>query len=147
MIDTSDVSNTSDPLRSFSSSEPITLVLPPKPELSKIARLTGSALAGISGYTLDEIEDIKIAVSEILIALIEHGSGSSITLEFLANKEATGSKSFAVSGQTATKSFDLDDPDLRLCRTVLEGVGATPQITFKDQNARIAAIITKTITN
>ncbi|MGK2959020.1 MAG: hypothetical protein ACSLFB_11615 [Acidimicrobiales bacterium] len=147
MIDTSDVSNTSEPLGSFSSSEPITLVLPPKPELSKIARLTGSALAAISGYTLEEIEDIKIAISEILIALIEHGSGSYITLEFLANKETAGSKSFAVYGQTVTKSFNLDDPDLRLCHTVLEGVGATPKITFKDQSAGIAAIITKTITN
>ena len=63
---------------SVSSIDPIVLVLPPRPELSRVARLASSALASIAGCTVDEIEDIKIAVSEVLLALIEHGAGNPI---------------------------------------------------------------------
>ena len=36
----------------------------------------------MAGFTVDQIDDIKIAVSEVLLALIEHGGGASIEIEF-----------------------------------------------------------------
>lgn len=127
---------------SVSSIDPIALVLPPRPELSRVARLASSALASIAGCTVDEIEDIKIAVSEILIALIEHGEQRTVRLEFSFDADT-----FVVVGTTVTESFDLDDPDLGLCRTVLEGVGATPLIAVVDGTAWITASVARTITN
>jgi hypothetical protein len=71
----------------------------------------------MAGFTVDEIDDIKIAVSEVLLALIEHGAGEPIEVEF-----AIEAQSFTVRGKTETKTFDVDHPDLILCRTVLASV-------------------------
>ena len=54
---------------------PILLRFPAEPSLSRVLRLAAAGLASLGNFTVDHIEDIKIAVSEVLIALIEHGSG------------------------------------------------------------------------
>ena len=60
---------------------PVRLSVPPEPSMSRVARLAASGLASLAGCTVDEIEDIKIAVSEVLIALIEHGDGARVDLD------------------------------------------------------------------
>ena len=52
---------------------PIDLRLPPDPAMSKVLRLAASGVGSLCGFTIREIEEIKLAVSEVLIALIEHG--------------------------------------------------------------------------
>lgn len=115
----------------------VELILPPQPALSRVARLAASALASINGCTVDQIEDIKIAVSEIVIALIEHGAGDPVHLEYSINPNA-----FVITGKTTVREFDLTDPDLELCRVVLEGVGAAPRIDVVDGRATITAFVT-----
>lgn len=95
---------------------PVVLRLPPDPTLSRVLRLAASGIAGMAGFTVDEIEDIKIAVSEVLLALIEHGGGKSIEVQITVEDE-----SFIVRGQTEIETFDTEHPDLILCRTVLAG--------------------------
>ena len=41
----------------------------------------------MAGYSVDEIDDIRIAVSEVLLALIEHGAGRLIEVEFAVDGE------------------------------------------------------------
>ena len=96
---------------------PIEIRLPPEPSLSRVLRLAASGVASLAGFTIDEIENIKIAVSEVLIALIEHGAGEPIDIQFSVNDTA-----FDVTGRTAVQTFDLAHPDLALCRTVLADV-------------------------
>ncbi len=96
---------------------PIEIRLPPDPSLSRVLRLAASGIASLAGFTVDEIEDIKIAVSEVLIALVEHGGGEPIDVEF-----AVSSTSFDVRGRTAVETFDINHPDLMICRTVLTDV-------------------------
>lgn len=115
---------------------PVILRLPPDPTLSRILRLAASGLAGLAGFTVDEIEDIKIAVSEVLLALIEHGGGQSIDVQFMVEDQ-----SFTVRGQTAVDSFDTDHPDLALCRTVLAGVTTQHGIELVNDQAQIWAAV------
>jgi len=57
---------------------PVEVRVPPDPALSQVLRLAAGGMATLAGFTIDEIEKIKVAVSEVLIALIEHGGGAPI---------------------------------------------------------------------
>lgn len=50
----------------------IELKIPAKPEFIGIARLTTSGIANRMGYSYDDIEDIKIAVSEACTNAVNH---------------------------------------------------------------------------
>lgn len=61
----------------------IEVKMPAKPEYVGVIRLTLSGIAGRMGYSYEEIEDLKIAVSEACTnsaqhAYKEHGSGETI---------------------------------------------------------------------
>jgi hypothetical protein len=101
-----------------------------------VLRLAASGIAAMGGFTVDEIEDIKIAVSEVLLALIEHGGGNTIEVQF-----AVEDHSFTVAGRTAIDSFDAEHPDLILCRTVLAGVCTDHSIDVVDGHAQIWAAV------
>jgi hypothetical protein len=98
--------------------------------------LAASGIAGMAGFTVDQIDDIKIAVSEVLLALIEHGGGQPIEVEFAIEQH-----SFTVRGHTAVRSFDADHTDLLLCRTVLAGVCTAHGIELVDHQAHIWAAV------
>ena len=115
---------------------PVVVRLPPDPTLSRVLRLTASGVAGMAGYSVDEIDDIKIAVSEVLLALIEHGAGRPIEVEFAAEQDA-----IVVRAHTPIDSFDTDHPDLALCRTVLAGVCSSHGIELIDDEAHIWAAV------
>lgn len=116
---------------------PVEIQVPPDPSLSRVLRLAASGMASLAGFTVDEIEDIKIAVSEVLIALIEHGGGQSVEVRFVVDE-----RSFNVRGQTAVDHFDTEHLDLVLCRTVLAEVCASHGIDLVDNQAHIWAAVT-----
>ncbi len=60
----------------------ITLSLPAKPEYVSVARLTVSAIANRIGFSMDEIEDIKVAISEAAIYLMNQGAMASLSWVF-----------------------------------------------------------------
>jgi len=90
----------------------------------------------MAGYSVDEIDDIRIAVSEVLLALIEHGAGQLIEVEL-----AVEDGCFVVRAHTHIDSFDADHPDLALCRTVLAGVCTSHGIELLDDEAHIWAAV------
>lgn len=123
-----------DPLNSMIG--PVLIRLPPTPALSRVLRLAASGIAAMAGFTVDETEDIKIAVSEVWLALIEHGGGEPIEVRFSVHDHV-----FMVRGQAAFGGFDVDHPDLALCRTVLAGVCTQHGIELGDDHAQIWAAV------
>jgi hypothetical protein len=117
---------------------PVVIRLPPDPALSRVLRLAASGIAAIAGFTVDEIDDIKIAVSEVLLALIEHGDGQQIEVQYTVEHN-----SFTVRGRTAIHDFDTEHPDLLLCRTVLAGVCTSHGIELVDDHAQIWASVAR----
>ncbi|MFA5774522.1 MAG: hypothetical protein WC864_03985 [Ilumatobacteraceae bacterium] len=116
---------------------PVEIRVPPDPSLGRILRLAASGMASLNGFSVDEIEDITIAVSEVLIALIEHGSGNPVEVKFEADEH-----SFKLRGRTLIERFDLQHPDLVLCRSVLAGVCESHTIDLVDNRAHIWAEVT-----
>jgi hypothetical protein len=115
---------------------PIEIRVPAVAELSRVLRLAASGVASLTHRSVDDIEDIKIAVSEVFLALIEHGDGRSIVMTFSFADEI-----FLVTGRTEVTFFDTNHPDLILCRTVLSGVCVHHTITLVDGHAEIVAAV------
>ncbi|MCC5909515.1 MAG: ATP-binding protein [Clostridiaceae bacterium] len=55
------------------SNDVITLSVPNKPEYVSVIRLTVSGIANRMGFDIEEIEDIKVAISEACTNAITHG--------------------------------------------------------------------------
>lgn len=117
---------------------PISLTLPPDPALARVVRLTAGGLVAMADFTIDDLEDAKIAVSEVLIALVEHGDGGAVQLDLALDGDA-----FEIHGRTAASNLDLHDPDLLLCRTVLSGVCRSHDIEVRDGTAHISATVAR----
>ena len=113
---------------------PVRLEVPPASAMSRIARLTATGVASMAGFTIDEIDDVNVMVSEVMVALVEHGAHSTIAVTF---DVADGC--FTVRGATDLADFDLDHPDLALCRTVLAAVSTTYGIEGTNARAEIWA--------
>lgn len=120
----------------YSSHGPVDIRVPPDPAFSRVLRLAASGIASLTSFTVDEIEDIKVAVSEVLLALIEHGAGDVIEIRMTSDED-----SFVIDAITAVEGFDTEHPDLQMCRTVLSGVCSTHRVEVTDEQARIHATV------
>jgi anti-sigma regulatory factor (Ser/Thr protein kinase) len=105
------------PTPSTAESGPITLSLPPIPTMVRVGRLTASSIASLADMTIDDIDDIKIAVSEMITVLIQSGSRAMISLRF----ETTATE-FSVEASTPSGQTDLGRNDLALATAVLDAV-------------------------
>jgi hypothetical protein len=111
---------------------PISLRLPSDPNVSRIARLTASAIASLAGCTMDELQNVKIAVSEAIIVLVEHGDGRPVDLVFDVQQGR-----FGVTARSEIAEFDPDHASLALCRVVLDDVTRQYAIDWNDGVAAI----------
>lgn len=81
----SDRPSTIDSPAAVVSGERVLLKLPAAPESVAIARLTASAMASRMGFTVDEVEDLRIAVSELCSVLFGHDEETGgLELEYAA---------------------------------------------------------------
>ena len=62
--------------------ETIKMEISANPEFVSIIRLTTSGLANKIGFSIDDIEDIKVAVSEACTNAIKHSNDEKVTITF-----------------------------------------------------------------
>jgi hypothetical protein len=115
---------------------PVEICIPPDPRLARVVRLAASAVAAQIGFDVDLIDDVKLVVSEILLALVEMGEGDRITLTFTAEEAQ-----FAAYGTTVARSFDPADSRISLSLQVLEGVASHHQFAFADGQIHLSAVV------
>lgn len=113
---------------------PIRLELPPISTMSRVARLTATAIASMVGFSIDEIDDVNVVVSELMVALVEHGAHDTIVLIFDVTDGC-----FTVRAATEMADFNLNHPDLALCRTVLAAVSTSHGIEGDGERAEMWA--------
>ncbi len=87
----------------------VSILIPLKAEYVSIARLTASGIANHIGFDYDTIEDIKVALSEVLGKMIEKSpSDDRVTIDFAFLKDGL-SINFKRSDFNFSDLFDNDD--------------------------------------
>jgi hypothetical protein len=115
---------------------PVEIRLPTDADLVSAIRLTASGMAATARSTIEEIDDVKLAVSEVLLALIERGSAQTMTVTLDLRDDA-----FGITGCAETQDFDPEHPDIQLSETVLAEVCSHHSIELVDGELRIAATV------
>jgi serine/threonine-protein kinase RsbW len=64
-------------------SDLVTLSIPVSADLLVLARLTAATVASRAGFDVEEIEDLRLAVDELCISLVNKGGGGRLELEFI----------------------------------------------------------------
>jgi serine/threonine-protein kinase RsbW len=119
--------------------EIVEVTIPPKPEFVSVARLTAATVAARQSFTYDEIEDLKIAVSEACTALMVSGTeGAPLTVRLTLGTQALeidietrgpGVELVEVPSQTAKEPLDETQLGLFLMRCLVDEVevGRSPE--------------------
>ncbi len=101
--------------------EMISISLPYKPEYVSIARLTASAIANKMGFNIEEIEDIKVAISEACNNAVLHGKKNEHNFDIEFTVEANR---FIIEVQDRGKGFEVNKcPNPDLCNPKESGLG------------------------
>jgi len=85
---------------------PVTVTFPAVPEYLRLARIATADAASRAGLDYEEIDDVRIAVSE-LCSLVSVDPGSTVTLAFLS-----GEGSLTVEGEARTGRSEITPNDL-----------------------------------
>lgn len=99
----------------------VQLIVPAEPGSARLARLVAAALAADADFSVDDTEDLRVAVSELVALLVE---GAEDTTEQVALDFTRQPNSVEISGQRAMQgSVDGAHPDdlaLEILRVVVD---------------------------
>jgi len=120
----------------------ITLKLPAKPEYVLAIRLTTSALASRAGFDVDAIEDIKVAVAEGCIAMmnqqrpvgifhIQYKLYQGLSIQIIGEEERSGD---TTSVEASGGKEEQDDLSLFIIESLMDSVS------FQKEDGRILQI-------
>ena len=111
------------------------LTLPADSRMARIARLTATALGSMAGFSVDDSDDLRIGVDELVVMMVEGGDGADLTMRF----EVTDSE-VHVSAQTPA-SMDGDPERFVLSEQILGVVADTYSVAT--EGGSLVASLTK----
>jgi serine/threonine-protein kinase RsbW len=98
----------------------VKLTVPAREEFARTVRMTAAALAGRMGMSIDEVEDVRIAVEEAFVFAIGRvADGDPVTFDFTVEE---GRLSLDVGPVPAGAGGAVDGPEARYARFILESV-------------------------
>lgn len=97
----------------------VRLALPARPDFVQVARLTVTAVASRIGFSYDEIEDLRIAVSEVCGLLVAPDLDTRLTV-----RVETADGRVTIDVERAPSSRPIEVPELtdRIMRAVVDDV-------------------------
>jgi anti-sigma regulatory factor (Ser/Thr protein kinase) len=104
----------------------VQLIVPAEPGSARLARLVAAALAADASFTVDDTEDLRVAVSELVALLVEGAEdpGDKVSLGYRRSAtevEVTGMRALSPSGNpTTTDGATPDDLALEILRVVVD---------------------------
>lgn len=113
--------------------EQITLSFPARPEYLRLARLTSADVASRAGFDFEQIDDLRIAVSE-LCSLIVGDADTSVTLTFAVDD--TGVTVDGDARGAALAESELSTTIIEAVLDELDLVGAPDGVRFRGVKRR-----------
>jgi serine/threonine-protein kinase RsbW len=105
----------------------IELRLPPDPAYLRIARLATGDMGGRAGFSIDELDDVRLAVDELCSILIGAG-GHVIELRFQVHE-----RTLIIDGRTPDVGAPIEPSDLS--ELLLRGLVDSWEFTTKNREA------------
>jgi serine/threonine-protein kinase RsbW len=107
------------------------LTLPSGADLLVLARLTAATVASRAGFDVEEVEDLRLAVDELCVALIRPGTDGRLTLEFIRDADLIEVRCSYEVLETAPSAEADDD--------LIEGLSDRILDALVDEHGRILA--------
>ncbi len=101
-------------------SELVSLIIPAKPDYFLTARLTVSSVASRMGFDVNDVEDIKTAVAESLLIILNEEKSSEIKIEITNEKESIIVDVSGVQGEA--QKVEIKQDDCSLSRYLIEAL-------------------------
>jgi serine/threonine-protein kinase RsbW len=129
----------------------IRLEIPAVAEWVAVARLAIAAVASRSHFSVEEIEDIKLAIAESCTNAIQHGEGGTIEITCEASTESlimtvrdrgTGPRLGSVEGERITETGRTEELGVFLIRALMDKVDYT-----SDPRTGTQLVMTKLVAN
>lgn len=106
----------------------VQLIVPAEPGSARLARLVAAALAADADFTIDETEDLRVAVSELVALLVEGGDEADdlddqVTLTYnrgTDSVEVGGARSLRAGRGSRDDGATPDDLALEILRVVVD---------------------------
>ncbi len=101
----------------------VELTFPVASDLVVLARLTAATVASRSGFDIEQIEDLRLAVDELCISLIRGARGGRLSLRFVGEGDQVEVSCVHVPGTEDDGTVVEDDPALsELSTQILEAL-------------------------
>jgi Histidine kinase-like ATPase domain len=126
------------PYSSGSTSDQVTITLPPQPRYIRVARLVATGLANELGFGVDRLDDVRLAVGEACGLVVQVGA-KEVSLAYALDASSLTVTIDAVLGGAATQ---LDDDYVALVEQVLAVAGTDHRINRDDQRMSIRVTFT-----
>jgi serine/threonine-protein kinase RsbW len=114
---------------------PVALTLPADTRMARVARLTASALGALAEFTVDDIDDLRIGVDELVVSLIELGRGEPIALHF----DVVGN-AVSVRGETTRSDDEPEAERFMLSERILAVVSDEYEVAEADDVVTIRLV-------
>jgi anti-sigma regulatory factor (Ser/Thr protein kinase) len=95
----------------------VDLEIEPDPRLVRLVRLVASGVASVSGLSMEETEDCRIAIDELCATLIEVGGDGTLEVQFKAADDGLHASGRIRRGDTAP-----DEERLAVSRRIVTAV-------------------------
>lgn len=101
----------------------VQLIVPAEPGSARLARLVAAALAADADFSVDDTEDLRVAVSELVALLVEgaEDADDQVALSYLRSADAveiTGQRT--LKGNDGVDGANPDDLALEILRVVVD---------------------------
>lgn len=91
--------------------------MPLRPEYASTIRTVAAALGADAGFSIDELDDVRLALSEVFSALVDDAHGDRAHVSFVVGD---GSARIEVRTDGASGGVELDDLALGILRSVTD---------------------------
>ncbi len=68
--------------------EPVELTIPVQSDLVVLARLTAATVASRAGFDVEEVEDLRLAVDELCVSIVNGSNSGRLNLTFLTGDDS-----------------------------------------------------------
>jgi serine/threonine-protein kinase RsbW len=117
----------------------ITLTTPARGEFARTVRMTATELASRMGMSLDDIDDVRIAVEESFVYACAHGKGQGeVTFAFTIRDDAFQVE-VGAPGEACEDTPD-DETGTRYARFILESVCDEFDLSVEEGTCRIRLV-------